>query len=460
MDEPTGKQVMYRVADNPENNGRRCWCLVPAIIVCALTFYLTDHEFRTSESLQTETEETTELDEMVATGAGERRVAFAGLGIFGLALWLIPGRGSYRLLTLPGLLLLAGFGWCFASLVWAEDPGLTVRRLGVLALIFVAVMGLARQLAPRDLCWLVIGVGALFLVWGLFAELKLGTFRPHDSEYRFSGTVHPNTQGLQFAALILAAVCLMAGSRRLRWSLVPLILVAVLLLCLTKSRSSVTALSAGLLVIWLPRASRFWKSIVFVFIPFAVGASLLVAVLAGAPVAERLTGVALMGRTEEAGTLTGRLPLWDELAGYISERPLAGYGYGGFWNVERTRRISESQGWQIAHSHCTYIEWVLNIGLGGAAIMLLAVLATFVVAFRRFLGNGDPGYRFLFGMIVFAGVNSLTDAGFAQHGCMTLLLMSGLAVVAFSQAAPVELRRFEPAFQLRPGPAQFEVAAP
>lgn len=407
---------------------------VIAVLVVAAAYYFIDHSFTVSQYLETLEEEAVELDELVASGSGGRRAGFALLGFFGTIAWFIRGRADYRPLTVAGGLLLAYFAWCFASVLWADDREITVRRLAVLVFLVLATMGLSRQFTARELCWFVVGVASLHMLWGVYAEVRLGTFRPWAADYRFAGTLHPNSQGVQLAALILAVVCLTADMRRGRGGVWILAAAAAVLLVLTKSRTSCGATLLGLAAIWLPSASRFWKAVILVFLPTVAVAGCLIVMLFQLDASESFSEIVLLGRGEEAGTLTGRIPLWIELSHYARERPWQGYGYGSFWNVTRIRQISESQGWQIAHSHSAYLETVLNVGLIGAALLFIATVVALGVSMRRYRATGDSGYRFVTGFTMFAALYSVTDAGFALPSLATLIWMCGLAVVAFAPA--------------------------
>jgi len=428
----------------PTNSKQRlCW-LAAAIVVCATAFYLIEHNYTISQDLEALEESTVQLDEIVAAGNTTRRIAFALLGAFGLLGWILPGRRDYRLVGAAEVLFCSYFVWCLASACWADDIGLTLRRFGVLIFMFLGIMGITKQLTARDLCWLVVVVCSLHMFWGIAAEIRLGMFHPWTDEYRFAGTIHPNTQGVQCAALCLAALCLAADRRQRPMNsrfvsssvaLIALAAIAAIFLVLTKSRTSCAgALLAGL-VIWLPTASRFSKACAFVFVPTLTAGVLLIALLINLDFANRFSDVLLMGRAEEAGTLTGRLPLWTELMVYIRARPILGYGYGGFWNAERMRTISENQGWQIAHSHSAYLETMLNLGFIGALIFLACVMTGFGLAILNYSRTRDAGCRFMCGFVPFAALYSLTDAGFALPNFMTVVLLTGLGINMFARRA-------------------------
>ncbi len=401
--------------------------IAAAAVVCCLAFYVIEHSYTMSAYLQTIDTEATELDELVAAGNMKRRVAFLLLGCAGLAAWYFrPAREPWRA-TIGGLALLAYFAWCFASFLWADDPAMTLRRFGVLAFFFLAIMGLARQFTAREILAIVIAVCTAHMLWGFLAELRLGTFQPSDPDYRFAGTVHPNTQGIQCAALCLATFALLPSVERRRWVLWLIFGLAAFFLVLTKSRTSCAATALGLLLIWIPRAPTWLKLTIFVAPPFAASLFLMLALLLDLPIGDKVTGVMLLGRQEEAATLTGRVPLWNELARYARQRPIAGYGYGGFWNPERTRIISESQGWQIAHSHSAYYETLLNLGAMGLVLVLVAGAAASLRAVVRYWSSGDAGEGFACALLGFAAAYSVTDAGFALPGFMTLIFAATLA---------------------------------
>jgi len=71
-------------------------------------------------------------------------------------------------------------------------------------------------------------------------------------------------------------------------------------------------------------------------------------------------------------SLTGRLPVWNLVINAISDQPLLGYGYAGFWNVEShdTQFIWMRAGWPVTHAHDGYLQLVLEIGIVGLLTIL------------------------------------------------------------------------------------------
>ncbi|HYW80154.1 MAG TPA: hypothetical protein VE890_11285, partial [Thermoguttaceae bacterium] len=112
----------------------------------------------------------------VGGGALTRRLAFPAIGLLGLFCLL---RRDGRPLSIRGplaVLLTFFFAWCVVSLLWATDPALTIRRLVVLVCCVLGAVGIARQLGPRGLCTLTLGVTTAYIAIGVGAEISLGTF--------------------------------------------------------------------------------------------------------------------------------------------------------------------------------------------------------------------------------------------------------------------------------------------
>ena len=128
------------------------------------------------------------------------------------------------------------------------------------------------------------------------------------------------------------------------------------------------------------------------------------------PVAQ-LEEILLLGRKEETGeSLTGRLPLWEDLSNYISLRPVQGYGFGAFWTPRHINDIAGSQQWVISEAHSSYFDTTLQLGIVGCILMASTALSTFFYSAVTFRRTMKPEYLFLVGGAFFCIVRAFTES--------------------------------------------------
>jgi exopolysaccharide production protein ExoQ len=317
-----------------------------------------------------------------------------------------------------GLLL----GWATISFVWADDPGICLRRLIVLVCCTVGALGIARQLSMRELSLLTIIVLGSLAVVGIFAELRLGTFRPWAGDYRFAGTVHPNTQGPALAAVCLAALGLFLERSRGRFWYGAIFLGAMILLLLTKSRSSTAGVLLAIAAVFAVQTTLRLKLAVGLvgFWGACLGAWLVLA--AGIDPLTEFADAILLGRAAESDTLSGRAFIWPEVASFIAQRPILGYGYEAFWTPARIETISESLGWGLREAHNAYLETLLWLGLVGLVLTLATVGLGLAASIRSYRQLRDPTFALPLGMLVFGLINAGLESGIVAIELVTLIL--------------------------------------
>lgn len=404
--------------------------LLLAVFVAGV-FFVTEHE----PDMPLRDNFAATADEFAADVEGgnrARQVAFLLLAAVGGLLAVrgpsVAARGD---VWLAGCVL-AYVAWCLASVLWSPEPGLTTRRWSVLACGFLGALGISRRLNLAQLCLMSVLIAAAYAAVGLYTELKLGTFRPDRADYRFAGTVHPNTQGMNLAILCLAGYCLLReGVPRGKGVLVAALVLAGGLLVLTRSRASLAGLLLGLAAIWLVHVPLKSKVVAFVSGGGLLSAAAAAALLQGVDLVTALETAVLLNRQDQVESLTGRLPIWNELLPYISRRPLTGYGYDSFWTPERIDAVSIDMEWGVREAHNAWIESLLSTGAVGTVLLALAALGGARRAGRRCRNTGRATDGFLTGLIAFGLLNAALESSMAQPMCAPFLMACGVMRLAF-----------------------------
>jgi exopolysaccharide production protein ExoQ len=269
-----------------------------------------------------------------------------------------------------------------ASVFWAQDPGLVSRRVVVLLCLVAAAWAVARAWSLSDILHFNILACLAMLLTSLGLEIIRGQFAPFAGAYRLTGLTHPNTHAVEAAVVILScffAVRLSPHHRR-RYALAAGL--AVLLLLITRSRTSLLSVILALAFAafrTMPKRRVFGLGLV-------LATTLLAITVYGPDLLDSARHAALLGRdasTADVGTLTGRTALWTELLTYVGARPLLGYGLGGFWSPAHTAYIALALGWVVSHSHNGYLEVMLDLGLVGLTLFVIVFGVGITQASRR-----------------------------------------------------------------------------
>ncbi len=387
------------------------WALAAVAAIVGLTFFLTEHSL--DISLVDAYTQTADEMEVAATGGNAiRRVMFVAIAGLGLALWLGSRGGAWRVHWPLAVAMIAYLLVSFASCLWAADPGMCVRRLMVLGCCVCATAGIARRFSMRELCLLTVAMVGPLVLMGLAAEVALGTFRPWSGDYRFSGSVHPNTQGMYLTALGMAALGLARapGVRfgRAYWA----IFAATLVLgVLTKSRTGNASTLLAIACVFLVQTPLRFKLTAGCLVGWLAMAGLWLLLLVGIDPLVDFRDALLLGRAEESDTLSGRAFIWPLVTHYIGFRPWLGYGYEAFWNPAHIDTISDELQWGLREAHNGYLEVLLSTGIIGLGCAVCAVLAGLAAAASGSVRLADSAYSLPLGLLVFGICSSTMESG-------------------------------------------------
>ncbi|MEM6330602.1 MAG: O-antigen ligase family protein [Planctomycetota bacterium] len=399
-----------------------------------------------------------EFEQDVSVAYPERKLAFvltAALGLYCVSTarrWFPPRIDPVMLLTV-GLLL-----WVGATMLWSKDRGETGRELIRVGVYTFAVFALAMRFSPISICRIIVlslsGSFAIACVW----ELAGGSFHPTGSDYRLTGSLHPNSLSRHALIAGIGATAFWAagGEHRKKWLII--LVAAVVVILLTKSRTSLATFLCGVGMVFF--AGRPVRRLV---LPAALACTVLAAgclafAVGGRAINKRAANITSLGREDQSSALTGRLPLWSLLMKESAGRHLQGAGFGAFWNVRQTERVGDKLLWYPRHAHSAYVETVLNIGVIGLAITLVLALTTLSKSFWLVNATGAVEYRIFAGIVTAGLINGLAEAAFVMP--RDLAIFTGLAVVSVgyastSPAYAAVTPRAGPPPQRRPAPAAY-----
>lgn len=310
------------------------------------------------------------------------------LPVYALAIGLAavrPRAALAAVVATPLLWLLIGV--VLASILWSVAPDITERR-GI-ALLFTTLAGLA--LASRfdwdelaevfattfaTLAVLSLLLAVLLPSWGRMTELFPGAWRGVWNEKNALGD--HMAQGV----MVFAAAAVLNPARRWLWVLFALL--AVALIVMSQSKTSLVSVALGLAMLAFVAITRRGRMIAVVMSLLAVVAGtafVLGVVFAGDQM------IRLLGKDP---TLTGRTFIWAAVMNRIQERPLFGWGYVAVWDdLDRwapLAKIVKQIHFRPHHAHNSWLEIWLDLGVVGlaawAAYLGEAVIRSVVSIYR------------------------------------------------------------------------------
>jgi O-antigen ligase len=349
---------------------------------------------------------------------GRREIAFVCLAVLASVVLLRMRNKPFHLERKWRFLMWGFAGIACLSAFQSDYAILTLKKLGLLVIFVLLAIAYAKRFSMRESVWFALFSSLVFVGAGLAAEISLKTFTPFVAAYHFQGTDLYNFTGWQIGALILAAVAL-SGSKSIgRAHFLAILLFAVPLMLLTKSREANYGLLVAILAYrYLVSGKRtiawvVWGLLILAVISFMVW---------GSRTADTWQYIALMGRTEHASTLTGRTPIWESLVGYVAARPLLGYGYGTFWTPAHIQAISQEQGWIVGEAHLGYLNVLLEVGIVGAVLFILIQILAIRRCSQLYRATHDPDYAFACAFLIFIQCNMFLASVLSAANITTFL---------------------------------------
>lgn len=361
------------------------------------------------------------FEEDVNAAPAQRKIAF--LVMIGVGFYCLLTRKEQVTLHFGPtvMLMFACLGIVLASFFWSIDRGETMREIvRIVAYVFIAA-SLSLRFRPRELCTVLVTMGLASVTCALSVEILTGNFRPWAGDFRLKGSIHSNV--LASHAMVAALICFAFRQSVSKPWLIKAVLVAMVsVIILTKTRGALATSCVGMGTIYFasksPRAGLLAVSLLLTTICLVS----LLYVAAGSQAQNRIQGALLMGRSEGATTLTGRLPLWQELWFQSRDHRWLGHGYGAFWTIDQMQKLEDKLRWYPGHSHSVYMQTILDVGVFGILIFIALVLSCLARARRLIRRTQDPAYYFVLGFLTAGFVDGIVEVSFVYPRGLGLLV--------------------------------------
>lgn len=428
-------------ASHAADSGQSLLEKFPLFVFALITavFFITGHDIERTryagteaDSFITSEEQAQVLLAQFQTGQLVNAVTYLALG--GISFIGMLAFHRFRPVGLRGLygrISIFFFLWCILSTAWSFDPALTANKVAIFIMLSLAAVFAAQRFRVEDLLYFVIFSSTIYLIIGVGAEVVWGTFRPWVAGYRFSGTIHPNGQGMNCALLFLACLFTIPRAQHLKKILLLLALAALIFLVFTKSRTpfAVTFACLGLYaLLWAPGSLKMLLAMATIVVLLAT--PVFYPVLG--PLFEKII---MLGRTEttlsHATQLSGRTELWQECWYFIQQRLALGWGYNSFWTLENTEDIARQIDWYSGSAHSVYLDLWLGVGILGLLAYVLLLVGALAHFGRLNLLTSEPAYGFAFVLLLFSTLHGIFESAFLYPAIYTFMVMMLIARVAF-----------------------------
>ena len=319
-------------------------------------------------------------------------LVFAGLAAVAMLLAAVQDAPSLRTLVTP--LHLCFLGWMLVNIVVSESSGLSMQRF-VLTMSVTALAVLVPLLPPTPRSFnRCLGSAALaLLVLCYLGVLLAPQFATHTAldiaEPQLAGDWrgtfgHKNLASPVMTCLVYLGIYLTSAGSALMGPGVAALAGVFLIFTGGKTSSVLCLLIYGLASLVYVTRGR-WLKRVLCFAPLVAMNLLTVGSVANPNLA------AITRALPVDPTFTGRSDIWGFALTAVAEKPIRGHGFAAFWDGVSDRPTARGAEWAVsaAHSHNTYLDLAVTIGLPG---LLLCILIFVFAPLRNFAAVQDAGH--------------------------------------------------------------------
>lgn len=329
--------------------------------------------------------------EIVQSNSLDRNVIlilmFVGLMI------LFGRRNGFQLRASDNRWLVVFFLYCLVSILWSDFPGLVFKKwLRFIGDVIIITLILTEE-NPGEKTYRIFRRMAIILLplSALFAKFypSLGRiYTVYGTQMWIGVAGHKNSLGFlcAFTGVILVwrAISKWPKPNVLDMGLLAL---AVYLLIGSRSTTSIIVflLGTGLLLLQFLMKGNIRKLNRVVILSLC---GLLVLQIIAVSFLGRSLAPGVFAAAHKDASLTGRIPLWQELIRMGGRAPVFGSGFASFWlSTGRLAELWDRVNWTPTTAHNGYIEIFMDLGLVGLAILLALLLQTYRDIIRDYAAN-------------------------------------------------------------------------
>ncbi|MBR0929288.1 O-antigen ligase family protein [Bradyrhizobium diazoefficiens] len=320
--------------------------------------------------------------DVTTIGGGRMALAYLSWGLLAaVAVLFVATTDGPALKSLVTPLHLCLVGWLLINIVLSESRGVSIQRFALLA--SVTSLAILLPLLPPtqrsfNLC---LGAAALVLLALCYLGVLLAPqYSIHSAldiaEPQLAGDWrgsfgHKNVASPVMTILVYVGIYLCAvGSFVMGPAIAAL--AGIFLIFTGGKTSSVLCLAIYALASLAYLTPGLWLKRIICFVPLLV-MNLLTVGSVMSPALGALTRLLPLDPT-----FTGRSAIWEFALAAVAEKPIIGHGYAAFWDDVTARQTAQGAEWatSAAHSHNSYLDLAVTIGLPG----LLLVILVFVLA--------------------------------------------------------------------------------
>ncbi|OAF05183.1 ligase [Bradyrhizobium centrolobii] len=337
------------------------------------------------------------IEDAATAGAGRMAISYLSFGVLAaVAMLLAAAEDAPSLKTLLKPAHLCFVGWMLINVVLSESREVSMQRFALAASV-TSLAVLLPLLPPTQKSFnLCLGGAALALLilcyLGILLAPQLSIHAAADfAEPQLAGDWrgsfgHKNVASPVMTVLVYVGIYLTAVGSFVMGPAIAL-LAGVFLIFTGGKTSTVLCLAIYALASLVYVTRSLWLKRIICFAPLIL-MNLLTVGSAASPALAGLTRLLPID-----STFTGRTDIWEFALAAVAEKPIIGHGYAAFWDNVASRETAKGAEWAVtaAHSHNSYLDLAITIGLPGLALVILIFVLAPLGNFQKAQAHNHSG---------------------------------------------------------------------